>query len=182
MDVSRVIDAIRSLPGVLSVHAMDRGLVETILEEESEMFSNNIEVCNQGLEEVLARDAAVCVFCNGDFQGPDEGSGGLCLMSSEGELMGKELTSSEIGQYRDRTDVVWLSDDFVMFSEVSFSGTERFVLFPKEYKGVSEEDGARNAVLCYPATTSDMILRRAFGVKAPEGTASAIIAFDLAFQ
>jgi len=54
------------------------------------------------------------------------------------------------------------------------------VMLPQKVKSIGEKEGVKNAVLLYPSTTTDLILRKYYGISPGEpDIASAILAFDV---
>ena len=101
-------------------------------------------------------------------------------MTTDGTIMGTSLRPEEIESYKGREDVIWISEDFVVFPEIIGEGEEAFVLFPSEIHDVEDNvPGTRNVIGTSPTTSSDSILKARFGKPMVNGIYTLVIAFDL---
>jgi hypothetical protein len=83
-------------------------------------------------------------------------------------------------RFKDAEDLFWLSDDFVMDPDKMGAHDIVMVMLPQKALTIGEREGVKDAVILYPAVTTDMILRRHFGIPPGEpDIASAILAFDV---
>jgi len=148
--------------------AEERGIVES---------SWGMPLVNKALEEVLERGAAVCVFCDSAFE-PNDGHI-MVMMDGEGNVVGHDVPPCMMDSLRDDPDVFWLCDDFAMYPERAGTQEMAIVMLPQRVRVVGAAEGAGDPVLLYPATTTDIMLRRHFGMPMDDPrVASAIIAFD----
>jgi hypothetical protein len=85
-----------------------------------------------------------------------------------------------IDKFKDDKNVIFLSEDFVLYPDRTDAGDVIMVMLPQKVTVVGEAEGVKDAVLIYPATTADLMLRKHFKVPLGGGAvASAILAFDV---
>ena len=171
------LEIVRGLRGVIHAFYLDRDILEKLKEEEAKVRAmGNIEVDNQGFSEALKRDAVICIVKDPRFRPPPEPT--VILMSSNGKLIGTEVFPFTAKDYIDRTDVVWLSDGFVLFPEVEAEGEEQFVMPPVSFPELNESNGCKDVVSCSPAPTSDLMIKTHYGMMDNPKLASVCVAFN----
>ncbi len=134
---------------------------------------------NVGFEVLSKRQRRVCIFVDDDFVFRKHSL--LRMLDGDGRIIGTTVPEEEMDSYRDRTNVIWLSKDFVMFMDVEAHGKERFVLYPYEFPELSEEiEGCANVVGTSPAPTSDMQLKQMGGMPLNTRLYTFVLGFDSA--
>ena len=155
MDLDEVVRRLLSEEGVVRVEPMDDELCGRIVAEESTVrATGGMGVDNVGLRECLERDTRLCVFTSPSFRVPDEGCT-LRMVDSVGKLVGHNITGTMLPEFSSRPDVVFLSDDFVMYTDPVPVGDVRMELHSMPFSGTggwmpSEAD----AVLWYASPSS----------------------------
>ncbi len=177
MDViGRVIDYFHSLKGVVGVNLMDEFISNKIAEiEDGIVTQTGNDYHNIGYTEVMKRKYRVVIFTDSSME-HDKGCP-MELVSSDGTVLGKMVMDDEIEEYRNRNDLVWISDDFVMYLNVAASGDESFVLYPFTYEEIHPL-GCFDAVGCYPAPESDVRLKEKYNHPITDKIFTMIVGFN----
>ncbi|MFA6710028.1 MAG: hypothetical protein WC067_02185 [Candidatus Methanomethylophilaceae archaeon] len=178
--VERVVDILSSTKGVIGAFVMDDDLSKRILMEERSVISiTGMDVQNVGFEEVMGREYRICVvYSNGSFEEP-KGTPVIIMVNSSDEIVGTAVSEDMMEEYSERKDVIWISDDFVIFADSNTDGTERFVLPPCRYSALNEKDGCKDAIFSSPATTSDIMMKNHFGVGSSNKTSTIVVGFNV---
>ena len=167
------LEIIRGLRGVIHAFYLDKEILSELEKEEAKVRAmGNIEVDNQALE----RDSVICIVKDPRFRPPPEPT--VILVSGEGNVIGEEVFPFTASKYTSRDDVVWLSDGFVLFPTVQASGGEQFVMPPVSFPELNESNGCKNVVSCSPAPTSDLMIKKHYGLVDNPKLASVLVAFD----
>lgn len=93
--------------------------------------------------------------------------------------MGTNVTESTKPAYMDRPNSIWLSDDFILFTDVKGDGREAFVMPAVNFPHLNGSHGCRNAICCFPATTNSHRIMRDRGFCPSHKLATMIVGFDL---
>lgn len=179
-DGKKQLDILKGMRGVVNAFYLDQDILGRILEEEATVkAAGGIGVINEGFNEALKRDRIICIVKDPRFRPPPEPT--VVLLSTDGKLMGVEVFPHTSKKYRDRDDVVWLSDGFVVFTDVvpAEGETECFVMPPVSFPELNENTGCRNVISCSPAPTCDKMIREYIGMEDDARLASILVAFDL---
>ena len=176
--VSEMIEYLRNVEGVLDVFLMDNETSNNIWEiEKSVKTSIHNEYKNIGYDIAMERNHRICVFYDDTYLFGKRSI--VKLMSSDGTIMGTSLHPEEIESYKGRDDIIWISDDFVVFPHIIGKGEEAFVLYPIEIPEISEHvPGTSNVIGTSPTLSSDIALKCRFGKPMVNGIFTMIIAFD----
>ena len=179
MDITqKVIDYVRTVDGVLDVFEMDDDTSNEVWEiERSVRTKVDKDYKNIGYDEAMKRMHRLCVFYDDTYIFGIRSI--LKLMTTDGTVMGTNLAPHEIEEYKGRDDVLWVSEDFIVFTNVIGKGEEMFVLFPFEIKEIEENvPGTYSVIGTSPTTSSDSALKTRFGKPMTKGMYTMIIAFD----
>jgi len=177
-DQSAILEKLTCTQGIVHAIQMDQDISNLIAaEEESVRSMTGIDVVNKAYKMAMDKDVRICIFCDKTL--PREETSTMLLEDSVGNVMGAMLPPCKIHEYKDRKDVIWVSEDFIIFPEVQGVGKERFVLLPMHYDGLDEKDGCCDVVMCSPAPSSDAILKRYYGRNVSEKTSTLVIAYNL---
>ncbi|MDR1404411.1 MAG: hypothetical protein LBJ20_02430 [Candidatus Methanoplasma sp.] len=152
---------------------------EVIMEEGSITESSfGMPIVNRALEEALRRDVAICLFCDGTFEVP---TGHVMVMEDGcGNRIGHDVPVCMMDDFKDDPEIFWLCDDFAIYPQKAESQETFMIMLPQNVESVGKEEGVKNPILLYPATTTDIMLRKHFGIPLDDPKlASAILAFDL---
>lgn len=179
MEVQEVLDGLMRERGAVRAEVMPDDLCRRILEEEATVTGamGSMPVRNSGLDECLRRNTVICVFEDETFWTPDEVT--MHMVGEDGRIVGHDIPKSQILEYSKRHDVMFISEDFVMYPEIPLEGTPTMDMLAVPYRGstgwIPEETGC---VIWFPSPTSNTIIHRYFGQPLGE-LATAMVALDL---
>jgi hypothetical protein len=178
-DGAEQLDILKGLKGVVRAFYLDPEILERIKEEESKVkATGGIDVLNKGFEEALKRKRIACIVKDPRFRLPPEPT--VLLLSTDGKVMGLEVFPQTAGQYKDREDIIWLSDGFIIFPDImpGEGADEAFVMPPVSFPELNESNGCTNVLSCSPAPTCDKMIREYVGMEDDPRLASILVAFD----
>lgn len=176
--IQNVIDYLLTVNGVLDAYEMDDEVSKSVFDvEKSVRTRTNNDYKNIGYDIAMERKHRICVFYDDTYIFGKRSI--LKLMTSDGTIMGTNLTPDEIPEYKKRDDVIWISEDFVVFPNIVGKGEEAFVLYPFEIHEVEENvPGTSFVIGTSPTTSSDEILKLKFNKPMVRGMYTMIVAFD----
>lgn len=179
MEVGAAISKILGeVEGAVDAVVFDDDIAAIIKREEETVRSQvGVDVINRAYEETYKRKVRICIFCDRKISTHDDSS--LTLEDPEGNVLGMILPPSKISEYQDRSDVIWVSDDFIMFPDIPPMGGERFVLHPMGFSTLKKEDGCYDVVMSSPAPSSDILIKKHYGVSLKEDLATMIVGYNL---
>lgn len=171
------LEIIRGLRGVIHAFYLDKEILEELREEESKVRAmGDIEVQNEGFNQALQRECVICIVKDPRFRPPPEPT--VILESGNGQVIGEEVFPFTAKKYEGRSDVVWLSDGFVLFPTVPANGGEQFIMPPVSFPELNESNGCKDVISCSPAPTSDLMIRKHYGLMDNPKLASVLVAFN----
>lgn len=137
-----------------------------------------IPVINLGVEECLKRQYVICIIKNRAFRPPPEAT--VVLISDNQAVLGEEVLPHRKKEFleNNKEDVVWLSEEFVMYPGRTGGKKEWFVMPPVSFPEVSAYDGVSDVVSCSPSAPADMMLRQMHGYEDDPKLASILIGFN----
>ncbi|MDD4185104.1 MAG: hypothetical protein PHX75_00460 [Candidatus Methanomethylophilaceae archaeon] len=173
-----VLTDLRSTKGVVTAELMDDEIsCEVECSERAIRTQGGLEFRNEGYLEAMRRHVRICIFCTEDFEFPETPS--IFYITGDGTVMGHEVMRHEMDAYLARDDLVWVSDNFIMYTERRGSGDEIFVSKAKEYPHIESYPGCTNGIIAIPAGPSDIALKSRYGVENRREIATAVMAFDI---
>ncbi len=173
-----VLRDLRSTKGVVNAELMDDDIsCEVEYFERNTKTQVGLEFRNDGYLEAMRRQVRICIFCTEDFEFPEAPS--MYYMSDDGIVMGHEVMQCEMEAYLAREDLVWISDNFIMYPDRTGCGDGIFVFKGKEYPGIEAYPGCTNGIITIPAGPSDLALKSRYGIENRREIATAVMAFDL---
>ncbi len=182
MIVEKAINIINKLKGVLDVQALSDEDRKTLQDIESDREGDVIPVVNKGLKECLERDFCLVIFKNIEFRNPPVPT--VLLVTDKGRILGQELISSEEKEkYQDRSDVYFLSTDFIFFKSnktLTSNGSEKeFFLLPAvPFPELEDMEGISHVTSCSPSTMGDSYLKNKYGYPPNPYLATIIVGFS----
>lgn len=178
MGLDEIIDRLNAEDSVHGAYVLDEETLRMVVDEESQVTTTiGMPMENRAMAECLKRSTFVCVFCEYAFEVPTDHV--MIMVDGSGNIMGHDIPRGKAAEYAGRTDVTWLSDDFVMYPD-AMGDDIKVVMLPQDVNVIGEREGAVKPVMVYPSTTTDIILKKRFGVDAVTSKlASALLAFDL---
>ncbi|MCL2509663.1 MAG: hypothetical protein FWF07_01105 [Methanomassiliicoccaceae archaeon] len=175
--VSKPLEAIRNMKGVVSAFYLDKEVLGQMKKEEEKVKAmGNISVQNQGFSQALEKEHVIAIIKDPRFRPPPEPT--VILVSDKGEVMGLEVFPFTAKEYLDREDVVWLSDAFVLFPSVKGVGKEQFIMPPVSFPELNEGNGCKDVISCSPAPTCDLLMRQYYKLKDDPKLASVLVGYN----
>jgi len=178
MGLEEVLSKLRSEKNVMAAFHLEGEFYREVVEEEDSITecSMGMPLINRALEAVMKRDTAVCIFVKNSFETPDDHV--MIMEDLCGNIVGHDVPVCKMHEFKDDPRIFWLCDDFAIYPDRSEMHDIVMVMLPLKAKSVGEKEGAKDPVILYPATTTDIMLRTHFGIPVDDPVASAILAFD----
>lgn len=179
MDSECILSRLRREPGIARAEIMPDALMEKIIGEESTVTAamGSMPVVNTGLDECMRRDVRICVFEDAGAWHPRATS--MRMLNGSGEVVGHDIPMDLRSDYERRGDVVFLSEDFVMYAGMDMGDSLRMEMLAVAYRGngnwIPDE---QSPVIWYPSSTSSEMIKEFFG-HPKDSTATGILAFDI---
>jgi len=168
----RVLRRLRSLPGVRVAEPLPASLRSELLH-----LATPAAAENRGVEAVLARQYAVCLFKGRSFRGPTEPS--LIMVDERGTLLGRELTGPEDRPAPGERRAAYLGRDFVLIPGVRPYGRLRFVLPPLPFPELEGMGLLERVVSGSPDPPQDERLCEYFHIERSKDLASILVGYDV---
>ena len=169
---------VKKMRGVVHAFYLNKEVMAELQTEEATVRSTlDIAVANEGFDQALQRDRVICIVKDPRFRPPPEPT--VILVGDEGELMGIEVFPHTAKEYQDRKNIIWLSDGFVVFTDVIPKKKEQFVMPPVSFPEVNPSNGCKDVVSCSPSPTSDLIIKKHYDLKDDPKLASILVAFNI---
>jgi hypothetical protein len=178
MSIETIIKKLRSAEGVAEAFVLEGEILNTVLDEEGSIDTSiGMPLDNRALAECIRKNTILCLFCGYSFEPPSEHV--MIMEDGNGNIVGHDIPIGSKDDPINDPDAVWLSEDFVMFPSLMTCDDMKVVMLPQKINTINETDGAKGPILLYPASTTDMILRKHFGIDTEDpDIASALLAFD----
>ena len=169
---------VRGLTGVIHCFYLDAKIIKTLKEEEAKVKTGTMDigVINDGFNQALKRERVICIIKDKRFRPPPEPT--VLLLSGDGKVLGEEVFPWTEHLYKDRDDVIWMGDGFVVFPQVEVKGGEKWFMPPIPFVELNESNGCRDVISCSPAPTSDVKIKEYMGLKDDPKLASILVAFN----
>ena len=176
--VDRVMDFLRSVPGVVSVFIMDDDITDEIDHVERSICTrSNHDYRNIGYDEAKTKDYRICVLHSQDHFFHKIPL--VKLITTDGTVLGTTLCPEDVPKYKEKNNVLWLSDDFVVFTDAVGKGKEEFVVTSFDVPEITEAiPGCKGAIGISPTMSSDILLKSKVGISPTNSIYSTIVAFD----
>jgi hypothetical protein len=179
MGLEEVLAKLRTDKSVRAAFALEGDPFKEVVKEESSVkeSSMGMPMINRALDEVLRRKFTVCIFVEYTFETPVDHI--MMMEDGCGNIVGHDVPVCMIDKFKDDPEIVWLCDDFAMYPCKAQTEEMYIVMLPQKIGIVGAAEGAKDVVLLYPATTTDILLRKLFGVSPDDPKiATAILAYD----
>ncbi len=175
--VDEVVDSICKMEGSRHVFPLMPEAKETLLKiEESVKASFGINCSNRGVMECLAREHIVVIIKDSRFRPPPEPT--VLLMADDDMIIGKEIFPDQKDEYVDKEEILFLSEEFILFLDRKPKSREYFVMPPVAFPEVEMMPGTKNVVSCSPSPPGDMYVRSLHGLPDDPKLASILLGYD----
>lgn len=178
--MQEIVEGLKHLEGVVYAFEVSPAVRDKLAEIEKHIKATlDIEVRNTGIEECLRRKHVVCIIKNKMFRPPPEPT--IYLVAEDGTILGQEVLEKDKGKLRDIDDIIYLSDDFIVFPhrKPKPGSKEFFLMPPVRFPEVEAFKYTKNVVSCSPSPIGDMLIRKSHGVDDDPKLASVLIGFDI---
>ena len=178
MGLKEVLDVLGSIDSVKAAHVLEGEFCDQVMKAEGSVneCAFGMPFVNRALEEVCKRTVSLCLFTSGNFEDVTEHI--MILEDARGNIVGHDVPKCMADDYKDNEEIVWLSDDFALYPNADLFKVN-MIMLPNKAKFIGENEGIRDPVMLYPATTTDILLKEHFGVPLNERICTAILAFDI---
>ncbi len=165
-----VIRRVRALQGVVRAEFLETADREAVRTRRTPEAAEN-----RGVDEVLSRARALCLFKDVTFRPPPEPT--VLLVDDARTVLGRELVAGESPPSERR--VAFLGKDFVLYAGARPAGSYRFLLPPVRFPELERLDGVTRVVSASPDTPQDEYLRSRHRIPAGKELASVLVGYDL---
>ncbi len=162
---------IRRMPGVVRAEPLGPADRTVLLE----LFTP-ASAHNRGVEEILERGVALCLFKDATFRPPPEPT--LLLVDEAGTVLGREIVAGQPASPPPGRRFAFLGKDFILYGDVTPTGRLRFSLPPVRFPELDGLPGIAWAVSASPDTPQDEYLKDRFGVPRGSEFASILVGYD----
>ncbi|MFA6802326.1 MAG: hypothetical protein WCR09_02640 [Candidatus Methanomethylophilaceae archaeon] len=178
MSVERIIESLGKHRGVKQIILLDEELTDIIKDEESQVVGSfGIPIENEAMKECLSKEIKLCIYCDYSFEHPDDSI--MFMKDGEGNIVGQDVADCKKSQFEEKDGLMWLSEDFVLYPGADMGPDIRMVMVSQRYHGFSEEDDVSEAVLFFPATSTDCIIKSRYGYPQDPQVGTAIMGLSL---
>jgi len=177
--MTEIVEMLQKMRGSVYVFPLNNECRTKIWDIEKDIKAAlGIPVINAGVEECLKRDHVICIIKNRAFRPPPEAT--VLLVSDDATILGEEVLPHRKKEFleKNKEEVVWLSEEFVMYPERTGNLKEMFVMPPVSFPEVEQYEGVTDVVSCSPSAPSDMMLRQMHGYEDDPRLASILIGFN----
>lgn len=177
MTTEDVRNKLLSTDGVKLAFIPDEETIRSIFEQEDVIMDTTfgMPLDNRALKACMERDGHIIVFSTYAFETPTEHV--MTMEDDDGNLVGFDIPHGKESEYQDDENLMWLCDDFVLRTD---GEATKVVMLPQSTGCIGCEEGVCDAVIFYPATTTDQYLREKYGVDMMDSNiASAMVSFRI---
>ncbi len=175
--VKEVLEMLGNMEGTQHVFEMDARTKDKLIEIEDNIRGTlGIKCANKGVEECLKREHIVVVIKDNRFRPPPDPT--VLLVDYDGQILGMEIFPHQRKQFEGRDDILFLSQDFIVFAERKARRGECFMMPPVQFPEVEEMPKTKNVVSCSPSPLGDMFVRATHGLEDDPKLASILIGYD----
>jgi len=150
VQMTDIVSRIKEMRGVVHVFPLNDECREKIWDIEKNIKGAlGIRVINEGVRECLDRKHVICIIKKASFRPPPEPT--VMLISNDGVVLGEEVLPYCKKQFLEncKEDIIWLSEEFVMYPGRRGDRSEAFVMPPVSFPEVTEM-GMLNVISCLP--------------------------------
>lgn len=162
MDSESFMELLRAMEGVVDVAAMTDEARSMVMSEEHSisMVAGGMRMSFPGVDVCTSKDHCFALFCNDLFPRPSDIT--MEMVDDDGRVIGHDIPPCMMDEYRDREDVIWISEAFVMYPSRVGAADARMVLHESRLRHRDVPDGIE-AWVFYPCITSACMLNELFG-------------------
>ena len=157
---------LKSVKGIIDVKLMSPEDIEKIREFEIQAEKNKaaggmMDFINEGVWEVLSKGTVFLIFIDESFSDRKHGQSLTLMKDPSGNILGRLLRKDEIPEYKNRDDVLFPGEDFVIYSNVKTEGKPYFLIPAQKVEELKDLNGI-SASLCVP---TDLFFKEKYNIK-----------------
>jgi hypothetical protein len=161
-----IIKRLKSVKGILNAFLLTPEDIDKVREFEIQAEKNKaaggmMDFINEGVWEVLSKDKVFLIFIDESFSDRKHGQSLTLMKDPSGNILGKLLRKDEIPEYQKRNDVLFMGEEFVIFTNVKNQGKPYFVIPAQEVEELKDLNGI-SASLCVP---TDLFFKDKYNIK-----------------
>lgn len=109
------LEFLSGLEGVIKAVSLDRLQVEAIIakEEALKTVTGGLRMENSGVVTCGSRKNVFIMYCDSNYSRPEKIT--MEMIDDRGVLIGHDVPPSMIDQFKDRSDVIWFTDNFILY-------------------------------------------------------------------
>ncbi len=174
--VKEFMDLLKKMDGVLDVAYMPRDTVQEIVQIEDSItrVSCGLRMENSGVGTCASREHVFALSCNGDFPRPSEVT--MEMIDEDGIVVGHDVPQCMIDHFKERDDIIWITDSFVMYPNKITVKDARMVLHASRCAHENIPADIEPWIF-YPSTSSAIRMNEVFGFEG-EGLSTLMIGVD----
>ncbi|MDO5851584.1 MAG: hypothetical protein Q4Q23_03775 [Methanobacteriaceae archaeon] len=178
-----LINCIRLDDSVLQVELIPDDLKKQILNAEMDRIKETIPVINEGLDKAFNEDEIIIIIKEPREHKIQNSKQSMFLVSETGKIIGEEVyDEEELEELHNRSDVYFLSKNFVTYKNVGLNNSEKqfFKITEVTSDLILDQDLTEfvdSITVAVPSTNSDHIIKEYYNYSPDEEIITAVIGF-----
>lgn len=173
-----ILTRLKSVKGIINAFLLSQEDIDKVREFEIQAEKNKaaggmMDFINEGVWEVLSKSAVFLIFIDETFSDRKHGQSLTLMKDPSGNVLGKLLRKDEIPEYQKRNDVLFMGEEFVIFTNVKTQGKPYFVIPSQKVEELNDLNGI-SASLCVP---TDLFFKQKYDIKG-ENLGTVLIGID----
>ncbi len=161
-------EKVRSLAGVIDFQYLEGEFADKIVELEQDAEKNGacgglMPFTNEGVWETFSRQVQFIIVAESSAILLGVSPGLVYIRDQRGQIVGEWLNKERREELKDRPDVCFLSEDFVLYPDVEVSGEPYFVLPTVKFPYLEGMKGVKNVTSGSVSTLADDFIRHHLG-------------------
>jgi len=175
--IDEALEIIKGMKGTKIAFPLNKKDIGEILEAEKNVKSQlGQKVFNLGLEEATKRDHVICIVKDITFRPPPEPT--VFMLDEEGTILGTEVLPGEHQKFKDMDNVMFLCQDFVVFTDKKQKTREYWMMPPVSFPELTTIKGVTEVVSCSPSPPSDIVIKTNYGLVDDPKLATILVGFN----
>lgn len=175
--IDEALTIIKGMRGTRVVFPLNKKDIAEILEAERGVKSQmGTKVFNVGLEETMQRDHVICIIKDVTFRPPPEPT--VFMLDDDGMILGTEVLPGEHRRYKEMENVMFLCQDFVVFTDKKQKSREHWMMPPVSFPELTTIKGVSDVVSCSPSPPSDIVIKTNYNLEDDPKLASILVGFN----
>ena len=179
VDINSIVDTLKNMEGSVAVFPINLESKDKIWDIEKDLKGSlGIAVRNTGVQECLQRRYVLCIVKDRRFRPPPEPT--VLLIGDDDTVLGEEVVPSNREKLKERDDLIFLSEEFVIYPNRKPTMKECFLMPPVSFPELESFPGVTDVVSCSPSAPADVMLRTMHGLEDNPKYASILVGFNVA--